>query len=80
MKNPLDETPVVYAAQSGHHHVLKYFFELGVKPLDESVGVNLLFRGYSNHETYIIVADEILRTSGREGLSKVYAVFNYIII
>ena len=73
-KNKAGQTPACAAAEDGHHHILKYLFEVGVKPVDESIRVNLLTRSYSNHETYIIVVDEILKISGREGLSKVRSV------
>ena len=71
VKNAHNQTPAMYAAALGHHHILKYLFKVGTRPVDESAGVNLLIDWYSNHETYILVVDEILKTSGREGLSKV---------
>lgn len=71
VKNAHNQTPAMHAAALGHHHVLKYLFKVGTRPVDESAGVNLLIDWYSNHETYIIVVDEILKASGREGLSKV---------
>ena len=39
--------------------------------MNESTAVELLNKWYHDHETYNIVVDEILKTSGREGLSKV---------
>ena len=70
-KNRWNRTPAMTAADCGKHNILKYFFEVGVKPVDESIGVNLLAEWYEDHETYNIVVDEILKTSGRDGLSKV---------
>ena len=70
-KTRTKKTPALVAAYTGQHSILKYLFEVGVKPVDESTAVDLLNEWYLDHETYNIVADEILKTSGREGLSKV---------
>ena len=72
-KDRSKRTPAMIAASAGKHSILKYLFQMGVKPVDESIGVDLLNEQYfdGSQETYNIVVDEILRTSGREGLSKV---------
>ena len=44
---------------------------MGEKQVNESTAVDLLNRSFLDHETYNIAVDEILKTSGREGLSKV---------
>lgn len=72
-------TPAMIAAHTGQNTILKYFFEVGGKPVDESLGVDLLSDWYDNHETCNIIVDAILKTSGREGLSKVtpYTLLTY---
>ena len=66
-----EDTPAKIAGYTGHHTILKYLLEVGVKQIDEPARVDLLHGIYPNHETYNIMVDAILKTSGREGLSKV---------
>jgi hypothetical protein len=74
VKNRNSETPAKIAASQNQHSLLKYLFEVGVKPADELIqAVNLVNGRLSRADvdTFIIVKDEILKSSGREGLTKV---------
>ena len=74
VKNRNSETPAKIAASQNQHSLLKYLFEVGVKPADELIqAVNLVNGRLSRDDvdTFIIVKDEILKSSGREGLTKV---------
>ncbi|CAB4041901.1 RNA-directed DNA polymerase from mobile element jockey, partial [Paramuricea clavata] len=75
VKNRKGETPARIAAIQNQHSVLKYLYEVGVKPEDELIDEVLMKDIFDppNHadvDTFIIVADEILKSSGREGLTK----------
>ena len=70
-KDCLRRTPAMIAACLGQNTILKHFFEVGGKAVDESLGVDLLNYWHGDHETCNIIVDAILETSGKEGLSKV---------
>ena len=75
VKNLNGKTPAEIAVSQNQHSVLKYLFEVGVKPVDESIPwTSLLTQAVHDHaddDTVIIVIDEILKSSGRDVLTEV---------
>ena len=75
-KCTLGSTPGELAAGENRTDILETLFNYGMKPLDESIGVNLLDKWYEDEKMYITLIDKIVECDERSGLTKVSGVLN----